>query len=40
MKFVDIGFGNLAATARIVTVASPDTAPIKRLCQVRIMTQL
>lgn len=33
MKFVDIGFGNLAATARIVTVASPDTAPIKRLCQ-------
>ena len=33
MKFVDIGFGNLAATSRIVTVASPDTAPIKRLCQ-------
>ena len=33
MKFVDVGFGNLAATSRIVTVASPDTAPIKRLCQ-------
>lgn len=33
MKFVDVGFGNLAAIGRIVTVASPDTAPIKRLCQ-------
>lgn len=33
MKFVDVGFGNLAAVGRIVTVASPDTAPIKRLCQ-------
>lgn len=33
MEFIDIGFGNLAAVSRIVTVASPDTAPIKRLCQ-------
>lgn len=33
MKFVDIGLGNLAAVDRIVTIASPDTAPIKRLCQ-------
>ncbi|MBR7094721.1 MAG: DUF370 domain-containing protein [Clostridia bacterium] len=33
MRFIDIGFGNLAATSRIITVASPDTAPIKRLVQ-------
>ncbi len=33
MKFIDIGLGNLASVARIVTVASPDTAPIKRLLQ-------
>ncbi len=32
MEFVDIGFGNLAAVSRIVAVASPDTAPMKRLC--------
>ena len=33
MKFIDIGLGNLAAVSRIVTVASPDTAPIKRILQ-------
>ena len=33
MKFIDVGSGNLAAVGRIVTVASPDTAPIKRLAQ-------
>ncbi len=33
MRFIDIGLGNLAAASRIVTVASPDTAPIKRLVQ-------
>ena len=33
IKFIDVGFGNLAAVSRIVAVASPDTAPIKRLCQ-------
>lgn len=33
MSFIDIGLGNLAATSRIITVASPDTAPIKRLVQ-------
>lgn len=33
VKFIDVGFGNLAAAARIIAVASPDTAPIKRLCQ-------
>ncbi|MBQ2719659.1 MAG: DUF370 domain-containing protein [Clostridia bacterium] len=33
MSFIDIGLGNLAQVSRIVTVASPDTAPIKRLVQ-------
>ena len=33
MKFIDVGFGNLVAVGRVVTVASPETAPIKRLCQ-------
>ncbi len=31
MKFVDIGFGNLAAAERILSVTSPDAAPIKRM---------
>ena len=33
MKFIDVGFGNLLAVGRIVTVASPESAPIKRLAQ-------
>ena len=32
-KFVNVGYGDLVAAARIVTVASPDAAPIKRLVQ-------
>ena len=32
-KFVNVGYGNLVAAARIVTIASPDAAPIKRLVQ-------
>lgn len=32
-KFINVGYGNLVAAARIVTVASPDAAPIKRLVQ-------
>ena len=33
MKLVNIGFGNMVASNRIITVASPDSAPIKRLVQ-------
>ena len=33
MKFINIGFGNMVAADRIVTLASPDSAPIKRLIQ-------
>ena len=31
MDFVNIGFGNLISTSRLVAVVSPDSAPIKRL---------
>ncbi|MBQ7354374.1 MAG: DUF370 domain-containing protein [Clostridia bacterium] len=32
-KFVNVGYGNLVAVSRIVSVASPDAAPIKRMVQ-------
>ena len=31
MKFINIGFGNMVYSPRIVTVVSPDAAPIKRV---------
>ncbi len=31
MELVNIGFGNLISTGRLVAVVSPDSAPIKRL---------
>lgn len=30
---VNIGFGNMVATGRIVTICSPESAPIKRMVQ-------
>ena len=33
MKFINIGFGNMVAAERIVTIVSPDSAPVKRLVQ-------
>ena len=33
MKLVNIGFGNMVAAERIVTVVSPESAPIKRIVQ-------
>ena len=33
MEFVNIGFGNIVSVARIVAIAGPDSAPIKRLVQ-------
>lgn len=33
MKFINIGFGNVVSTDRIVSIVSPDSAPIKRLIQ-------
>lgn len=31
MKFLNIGFGNMVSVNRIIAIASPDSAPIKRL---------
>lgn len=31
MDFINVGFGNLVSAERIVSVVSPDAAPIKRL---------
>lgn len=33
MKLVNIGFGNAVNCARILSVVSPDSAPVKRLVQ-------
>lgn len=33
MKLVNIGYGNMINASRIVSVVSPDAAPIKRLVQ-------
>ena len=33
MKFINIGFGNMISAERVVAIASPDSAPIKRLVQ-------
>ena len=33
MKFINIGFGNMVAADRVIALASPDSAPVKRLVQ-------
>ena len=33
MKFINIGFGNMVSAGRIVAIACPDSAPVKRLVQ-------
>lgn len=33
MKLINIGFGNMVSSDRILTVVSPDSAPIKRMVQ-------
>ena len=33
MKFINIGFGNMVSAGRIVAIAPPDSAPVKRLVQ-------
>ena len=33
MKFINVGFGNMVAADRVVALANPDSAPIKRLVQ-------
>ncbi|MBQ1504827.1 MAG: DUF370 domain-containing protein [Oscillospiraceae bacterium] len=33
MKLINIGFGNMVSTNRLVAIVSPDSAPIKRIIQ-------
>ena len=33
MKFINIGFGNVVSAHRVVSIVSPDSAPIKRIVQ-------
>ena len=33
MRFINIGFNNMVAAPRVVTLITPDSAPIKRLIQ-------
>ena len=33
MKIVNIGFGNMVSSNRVIALVSPDSAPIKRLIQ-------
>ncbi len=33
MKLINVGFGNMVSSERIITIVSPDSAPIKRMVQ-------
>lgn len=33
MKLINIGFGNMVSSSRLLALVSPDSAPIKRLIQ-------
>lgn len=33
MKLINIGFGNLVSAERIISIISPESAPIKRMIQ-------
>ncbi len=33
MKLLNIGFGNMVSTQRLIAIVSPDSAPIRRLIQ-------
>lgn len=33
MEFVNIGFGNLVNAGRVISVVSPESAPVKRMIQ-------
>ena len=33
MQLINIGFGNLVSSARLLAIVSPDSAPIKRMVQ-------
>ena len=33
MRLINIGFGNMISSSRLVTIVSPESAPIKRIMQ-------
>lgn len=33
MKLINIGFGNMVSTNRLIAIVSPESAPIKRIIQ-------
>ncbi len=33
MRFINVGYGNMVAAERIITLTSPESAPIKRMIQ-------
>ena len=33
MKLINIGFGNMVSAGRLITIVSPESAPIKRIIQ-------
>lgn len=33
MKLIGIGFGNMVSAERVISIVSPDSAPIKRMIQ-------
>ena len=33
MKLINIGFGNLVSSDKLVSVVAPDSAPVKRIVQ-------
>jgi len=33
MKFINVGYGNMAAAHRLIAVVSPDAAPVRRMVQ-------
>lgn len=33
MQFINIGFGNIVSSNRIIAIVSPESAPIKRIIQ-------
>ena len=33
MRFINIGFGNMISSGRLIAIVSPESAPIKRIVQ-------
>lgn len=33
MRFINIGYGNMVSAEKIITIVSPESAPIKRMIQ-------